>query len=84
MIARLLRIAVAVIVGVALLYLSRFWPFDLWSRPGLFGLRALPPGGDLVRLWLRGTPYAPFSLQIWVVLTFLVLSFTERVTSRKT
>ncbi|MDH3667868.1 MAG: hypothetical protein OEN23_13155 [Paracoccaceae bacterium] len=41
-------------VGIVLVYISRFWEFDLWSREGLFGVATLPPGGDLLARWLRG------------------------------
>ncbi len=83
MTARILRIAAMLIVSVVLLYMSRFWPFELWSRPGLFGMRSLPPGGDALRVWLRGTPYVTFAIPIWVIVGFLALSLTERLTAIK-
>ena len=38
MLERILGLALAVIVGAVLLYLSRFWIFELWPREGLFGI----------------------------------------------
>ncbi|RED12191.1 hypothetical protein [Pontivivens insulae] len=83
MIAHVLRIVLTLLAATVLLYISRFWPFDLWSRPGLFGLRELPPGGDALRVWLRGTPFAAFALPIWVCIVFVALSVVERVTAAR-
>ena len=46
MIGRILWLAATIIVAIVLLYISRFWPFDLWSWKGLFGIKSLPPGGN--------------------------------------
>ncbi|EEE36099.1 conserved hypothetical protein [Rhodobacteraceae bacterium KLH11] len=70
---------ITVCAAIVLLYLSRFWIFDLWGRPGLFGLRSLPPGGNLVARWVRGTPLAQFDLIIWVCGVFLVLTWLEKL-----
>ena len=78
MIQRIIGLALAALVGVILLYLSAFWPFDLWGREGLFGIEALRPGGDLLSRWLRGTMLAPFDVLIWVVAVFLSLTWTQR------
>ncbi|NRB03733.1 MAG: hypothetical protein HRU30_10770 [Rhodobacteraceae bacterium] len=74
-------IAVAAL-AVVLAYLGRFWIFDLWGRPGLFGLPALRPQGDLLAQWLRGTPLRPFDLLIWALGVFAVLSFVQAVVNR--
>lgn len=79
MIARLFWLLIAVGVGVAMLYLSRFWVFDLWSRDGLFGVEALRPQGGLLALWLRGTVFAPFELLIWICGVFLALTWLEKL-----
>ena len=60
-------------------YLSRFWIFDLWGRPGLLGWEVLRPQGDLIARWLRGTPLRPFDLLIWAIGVFLVLTALERL-----
>lgn len=65
-------------IGVILLYLSRFWFLDLWPRSGLFGWDALRPGGGLLGRWLRGTPFAPFELLIWVCGVFMILTYLQR------
>lgn len=67
------------VVGVVLLYLSRFWFLDLWPRAGLFGIEELRPGGDLIRRWLRGTPFAPFELILWAVGVFVVLTWIQKL-----
>ncbi len=79
-----LRILVVLAVGLGLWYSSRFWFLELWDRPGLFGWSALPPGGDLLRGWLRGTPAAPLDLLIWAVATFLALTLVQRLFDRST
>lgn len=66
------------VVGAVLLYLSRFWVFDLWPRSGLFGIQELRPGGGLLGRWLRGTPFAPFELLIWAAGGFLVLTYLQK------
>jgi len=79
MIRRLIWTGVAAIAGVALLYISRFWVFQLWGREGLFGIEALRPQGGLLAQWLRGTDFADFELVIWVVLSFLTLTFLQKL-----
>lgn len=79
---RLLWLLAVALVGLALLYISRFWTFDLWSREGLFGWRALPPRGNLLANWLRGTPARPFDLILWSILVFLVLTLVEKIHQR--
>ncbi|MEL6640942.1 MAG: hypothetical protein AAFP98_06460 [Pseudomonadota bacterium] len=68
-----------VLIGTIMLYLSRFWFLDLRPRTGLFGWEELRPGGDLIRRWLSGTPFAPFELLIWAVGVFLVLTWLQKL-----
>lgn len=70
------------LVGAIMLYLSRFWFLDLWPRSGLFGWEQLRPGGDLIRRWLRGTPFAPFELLIWAAGVFIVLTWIQKLVDR--
>lgn len=77
MAGRVLGMSLALIIGAVLLYLSPFWPFDLWDREGLFGIQDLRPGGDLLSRWLRGTMLAPFDVLIWVVGVFLILTWVQ-------
>lgn len=79
---KLLSLSIVAITGLVLLYISRFWLFSLWERPGLFDLKALPPQGGLLRTWLRGTDLVPFELMIWAVGGFLILTLLEKVFSR--
>lgn len=81
---RILWMAITIIVAFVLIYLSRFWAFDLWGREGLFGWRELRPQGGLLGRWLRGTPFQPFELIIWVVGMFLVLTWLEKAYDRLT
>jgi len=69
-------------VGTVLFYLSRFWPFQLWDRPGLFGLRELPPTGGLLRRWLRGTDFSAYELLIWIILVFICLTAIQKLSDR--
>lgn len=69
-------------VAVILFYLSRFWAFSLWSRDGLFGIKALRPQGDLIDGWVRGTDLAPFDLLIWAVGGFIVLTVLQKLYDR--
>ena len=75
---QILSIVVVICVAVVLLYLSRFWPVELWSRQSWLGQLGLRPAGGLLAQWLRGTPFAQFELLIWVTGGFLVLSWTEK------
>lgn len=74
-----IALIVVAMAGFALLYISRFWLFSLWERPGLFDLKALPPQGGLLRTWLRGTDLVPFELMIWAIGGFLILTALEKV-----
>ena len=79
---RITLMLITAILGIVLLYLSRFWWLDLWPRGGLFGVEWLRPQGDLLTRWLRGTMAAPFALLIWVVGAFLVLTWTQSLIDR--
>lgn len=79
---RVLAIFIVVLVSVALLYLSRFWPFQLWSGRSPLGQLGLRPGGNMIAVWLRGTSLAQFDLILWGVGSFMVLSWTERLVQR--
>lgn len=78
MIERLVKIAATLLVAVALLYISQFWNWRLWSGDAPFGLR---PAGDLVSVWLRGTSFSTFDLIAWVAGGFLALSALEKLLS---
>jgi hypothetical protein len=75
---RAVKIAATAAVALVLVYLSQFWVWRLWSRDGLFGIEWIRPGGNLVSVWLRGTPFAPFALPIWAMLVFVALTWLER------
>ena len=75
---RIFGLTSALASGIILLYISRFWSFNLWSRDGLFGIKELPPTGGLLGRWLRGTDFAPFELLIWVAMVFLALTYLQR------
>jgi hypothetical protein len=79
---RVLSLLIVAIVTIILLYLSRFWVFDLWSRAGLFGVTELRPDGGLLARWLRGTPFAPFELLIWACGVFVVLTWVQKLYDR--
>ncbi|MGB0412160.1 MAG: hypothetical protein ACPGFA_11270 [Pikeienuella sp.] len=74
MTGRVLGIAMAAMLTILALYLSRFWPFEWWGRDGLLDIKDLRPQGDLLRLWLRGTPFAAYDLLIWAIGCFAVLT----------
>ncbi len=76
---KLLSLIIVAFAGFVLLYISRFWLFSLWERPGLFDLKSLPPQGGLLRSWLRGTDLVPFELMIWAIGGFLVLTGLEKI-----
>lgn len=73
--------------GFVLLYISRFWNFDLWDRPGLFGLKELPPNGGLLAQWIRKSNFefvdlrflGAYELLIWAILAFLVLTWIQKL-----
>lgn len=74
----------SVMAGFAavVMYLSRFWVFNLWDRAGLFGLSDLRPQGGLLARWLRGTDAAPFELLIWVIGVFILLTWVQKLFDR--
>ena len=76
---RVFFLLLVALLGLIMLYLSRFWVFDLWSRSGLFGLAELRPNGGLLARWLRGTPFAPFELLIWAASVFLILTYLQKI-----
>ena len=81
---RVLGLILAFLLAVILIYISRFWVFDLWPREGLFGIEYLRPGGDILRRELRGTFLAPYDLLIWVGGGFFVLTVMEKIWVRLT
>jgi len=82
MLGRAVMILLVACLAALLLYASPYWPLQLWGRPGLFGLSQLPPGGDLVGRWLRGTMLAPFDVLVWAMGSFSVLSALQWVSSK--
>lgn len=74
-----LNLLIIAILGVILLYLSRFWIFSFWGREGLLGIAELRPQGGLLAVWLRGTALAPFELLIWALGSFLILTGVQKV-----
>ncbi len=76
---RFLNLIIVSITGILLFYASRFWIFEWWDRPGLFGLKQLPPQGGLLQRWLRGTDLAPFELLIWVMASFIILTWLQKL-----
>ena len=81
---RIVGIVSAVLMGLILLYISRFWVFDLWPRSGLFGIKQLRPTGGLLATWLRGTGLSPYELIIWAALVFTSLTYLQRFFDRLT
>lgn len=76
---RILASVIVLIVAVVLLYLSRFWPFEFWTRRSFLGEWGLRPGGGMLQFWLRGTPFAQLELILWVVGSFVALTWTEKL-----
>lgn len=79
---RFALLVVTTFVALVLFYISRFWPFQLWSREGLFGIGELRPTGGLLARWLRGTDFAAFELIIWIVAVFLILTLLQKLFDR--
>lgn len=79
---RVTLMVITALIGIVLLYLSRFWWLSLWPREGLLGLEALHPAGDLVTRWLRRTMAAPFATLLWAVGVFLVLTWVQALIDR--
>jgi hypothetical protein len=84
MIGRIFGVCIAAALILIALYLSRFWPFDWWSRDGLFGVKELRPQGDLLRRWLRGTMFGPYDLLIWTMGGIVVLSILQSLWTKLT
>ncbi len=75
---RITWMLITIIVMIPVFYLSRFWVFDFWGRDGLFGIKEIRPQGGLLDRWLRGTPFAPFELLIWLAGVFCILTWLEK------
>ncbi|MEM9755862.1 MAG: hypothetical protein AAF914_07715 [Pseudomonadota bacterium] len=93
MIGRVLGIVLAVILFAVLFYTSRYWPFRWWDGDGLLEIGWLRRQGDLVDFVARNRdlrertgvdlrPLAAYSLLIWAVLAFLLLSVVQAIVSR--
>lgn len=76
---RIVWLAITAFIALAVFYVSRFWTLRLWDRDGLLGLEALRPQGGLLATWLRGTPFQPFELLIWVVGVFILLTIVQKL-----
>lgn len=76
---RLVAVGLVVCVAAGLLYISRFWPFELWARQGWLDQAGWRPQGGMLLHWLRGTQFAQFELLIWVTGSFVALSVTEKL-----
>lgn len=81
MITSVFRIVLVCIIAVALLYISRFWPVELWARDGMLSDLGLRPQGGLLQFWLRGTDFAAFDLVIWSIVVFVTLTVAEKITA---
>jgi hypothetical protein len=82
-VTHLLGIAIVVLLALVLLYLTRFWVFtDWWGNEGLWGFKDLSRHGDFLTRQLRGTPWQPFSLLLWLAGGFLALSLLQTVAAR--
>ncbi len=79
---RFFGLAITALVCLILLYISRFWIFDLWPRSGLLGIQELRPNGGLLARWLRGTGLGPYELIIWAILVFLSLTYLQKAFDR--
>ena len=79
---RIFGLLAVVALTLILLYASRFWIWSApWSNDGLFGLKLLSPRGDVVRAWLRGTPFSELAIVIWGCGAILLLSLLQRFAS---
>lgn len=79
MIRRIALLALMAGITAVLVYASPWWPFEWWTRGGMLGL---PPGGDLVGEWLRGTAWAPFDLIAWGIASILLLTALRKMLER--
>lgn len=80
----ILLIIITAIIGVVLLYISRFWVFTLWARDSVIGQWLHPAGGYLAR-WIRqwiGSEWVAFELIVWVVVLFLTLTVMQKIYER--
>ena len=76
-------IFIAIVLTLVLLYASRFWIWTApWSNDGLFGLKLFSPYGDVVRWWLRGTPFSELAIVIWGSGAIILLSVLQWLASR--
>jgi hypothetical protein len=82
LIRRVLSLASIFALSAFLVYLSRFWIFDLWGREGLFGVRILSPRGDILGTQLRGTALAPFALLLWAIGVFVLMTVIQGIVDK--
>ena len=77
-------LCLALILAVALAYVSRFWVVERWGREGLFGVGEVRAGGDLWRGWMRGIGLGAFDLILWAVAGFALLTVVQKIWDRLT
>lgn len=80
---RVVGLGAVIALTLVLLFTSRFWVWTApWGGDGLFGLKLVPPFGNTVQFWLRGTIFSDFSVIIWGCGAIVVLSILHWLASR--
>lgn len=62
-----------------ILYLSPWWPFQLWTNQHLLVDWGLHPRGNMISRWLRPWGLGPFAILVWAAVSLLMLELAQRI-----
>ncbi|MEM6588409.1 MAG: hypothetical protein AAF641_08185 [Pseudomonadota bacterium] len=62
-----------------ILYLSPWWPFQLWTNQHWLAEWGLHPRGNMINRWVRGWGLGPFAILIWAAVSLFLLELAQRI-----
>lgn len=71
--------AVTLLCVPVILYLSPFWPFQLWTNQHWLAQWGLHPRGDMIARWARQWGVGPFGLLLWAGVSLVLLELAQRI-----
>lgn len=71
-------VVTALLVPV-ILYLSPWWPFQLWTGQHWLADWGLHPRGNMITRWARQWGIGPFGILLWAFVSLLLLELAQRI-----
>ena len=62
-----------------ILYLSPFWPFQLWTNQHWLADLGLHPRGNMITRWSRQLGVGPFAILIWGAVSLVLLELAQKI-----